>query len=301
MKQTLKSNFQKKSQLNERKLLIKNDVKITKIIKENFDKSTADKSIQLIKRLNAVKWPGQLSSFKNATKSAIAELQRVLAGNGRDKGLFDKLVNLFKRQSDNPFIDVLAYASAVNSFFKTLNKYVEASNDGNAQSIGDLFVDNQEAFYAIVKKGLTPDGMISKISTNWKKKYLKDDQLQNVADQLLALPMNEFKTLAKNVTEQLSDINNVANVVASTEQAVTSGQAAPVDKSTNPGEQEKAPEQTTQTTSTTPDNVKSGHQNNASLKQKVINRVKPALQDLGVKDVEKLIDTLEDLGVIKEP
>jgi hypothetical protein len=37
------------------------------------------------------------------------------------------------------------------------------------------------------------------------------------------------------------------------------------------------------------------------VKAKVINRVKPALEDLGIKNVDDVISALDDLGVLKSP
>lgn len=298
---TLKKNYEAKRQhtLQER-------VNVTRLIIENFDKKTAEKSIQLIKRLNAIKWPDELSLFKSASKKAVAELQQVLAGQGRQKGLFDKLVNLFKRQTDNPFVDVIAYASAVNQFFSILNKYIDAANDSDAKVLGDLFAGSEETFHAIVKKGLKPDGILANISTNWFQKYLGNDQnIYDMADELLTMPIDSLKKLCGNVTETLSNVGNVASVIGATDEATKAQKNVPVDTHTEPESQENPEEETTGTTQTKPNTVRAGTQNSnattVNLKNNVVKRVKPALEDMGIKDVTKLIDTLEDLGVLKEP
>ena len=136
------------------------------MINEAFDKETTDQAIKLIKQMNAIKWPTQLQSFKSITEQAISELQKIFVGGDRQKNIFSKIVDLFKGDEANPFVDAIAYASAIHSFFTTINKYVEANNPKNMGTVGDVLGGNKKLLQQIVKKGLKPEGMISTISTN---------------------------------------------------------------------------------------------------------------------------------------
>jgi len=290
--------------LNER---IQNRIMYELII-ESFDKETSKQAIELIKRLNAIKWPTSdantdpFSLFKSATKSAISELQHALAGAGRNKNLFDKVVSLFKKEDDNPFVDVIAYANALYDFFTTLNQFVEAMHGNDDKTLYNI-LDNVSILEKLVTKGLSPNtsGVLSKLGTNWTKKYLRGLNVKEFSVGLSQMTKKQIRDIASQVIQQLSDINDITNKTIAAKDAAQHG------KNLTTQEEEQATQSkksgvTTQTTSSEPSKnpeIESGRQND--VQKLVLKKVEPALKDAGVKDPERLISLLGDLGVLKEP
>lgn len=277
------------------------DEHLSIVISEAFNRETATKAIALIKQLNSIPWPGELALFSNASKAAVAELQRVLAGQGRKKGVFNTLVNMFKRQDDNPFIDVIAYANAVHQFFSVMQEYVEAAKEGNEVTLGNVFKGNDDAFKKIVQKGLKPEGLIANLGTNWMKKFMKDDpDLSRLMAGLSKLPLQKLESLAKHVTQKLNDIDDISNAVAAADQAATSNKDVPVDKGTTPSQQAEPTTPAGSTTPTQEEPVMPGKQDK-NFKRKAISAMKDELTKAGVTNVEAVYKVLSGLKMLKLP
>jgi len=293
--------------LNER---IQNRIMYELII-ESFDKETSKQAIELIKRLNAIKWPTSdantdpFSLFKSATKSAISELQHALAGAGRNKNLFDKIVTLFKKEDDNPFVDVIAYASTLYDFFTTMNHFVEAMKGKDTDTLYNILggTTGTKTLEMLVTKGLSPNttGLLGKLGTNWTKKYLKGLNVKEFVVGLSQMTKKQTRDIASQVIQQLSNIKDVANRTVAADNAAQHGKDlnTPEEKQ---ADQSKKEISTTQTAGSEPakqPEIQSGHQ--IDVQKAVLTKIKPAIDDLGIKNPERLIAALYDLGVLKSP
>lgn len=250
MSQTLKETYEAKRvakmksrvDSTNKKLLSEKNKRVKTLIMEAFDKDTATKAIDLIKRLNAIKWPtpqGQVDPFglfRNAIKSAIAELQQALAGEGRQTNIFDKIINLFKSEKDNPFTDVIAYANALNSFFLTMKEFVNSMGGNDTDTIakivtgkyvktGDKSTDASfNTLYKIIQNGLSPKGNAATLlGTTWMKKYLKGLDVKKLTADVSKITKKQLNDVAANVTQQLDNIDDIANRTAAAEQAAEQG------------------------------------------------------------------------------
>lgn len=314
MAQKLKDKYQQK--LNEERAAYRKH----QIILENFDQATADKTLKLMKQLNAIKWPNELPSFKYATKKAIAELKSILSGAGRGKNLFDKIVGLFKSEKENPVVDVVAYISAISSFFNVMGKLTDAlegSNQENAtvgQIIGndETISINDQQFNNIIKKGLKPEGSMANIKTNWLQKYMGNDT-DAVAHEISNMSPKALKDFSLSLQNSLAGTKEIANSIANVEKQASQSEDVVASKESEPAARETPAEPTTATTATTPNTVKPGHQDTktadvaaAPNKEQVINaaghKAADALVKLGIKsNIPKLMNALYDAGVLKMP
>lgn len=273
------------------------------IISEAFNQETAKKSIALIKQLNSIQWPPELSQLKNASKSAMAELQNIFAGGGRERNGFAKIIGLFKK-SENPFIDTIAYASALHQFFTVIQEYVEAASDAGQTTLGQVFKNNEKAFANIVRKGLKPEGMLAKFGTNWMKKYMKNDpELKSLTVALMKLPLEKLKELSASIDNKLGNIDEIANSVAAAEQAISAGKEVPVDTKTNDASKAEPADQTVATKPSIPDETKPGKQNaevdDKEQAKKQYDALLKALPDVDEEDIKKVFRTLRKAGLFK--
>lgn len=285
---------------------------VTQLITEVFDKAIADQAIELIKRLRAIRWPtvsqgnnDPFSLFKTGTASAVAELQRAMAGEGREKNVFDKLVGLFKKDVDNPFTDVIAFANALYDFFTTMNKFVEAMGGEDDSTVSDIVGGETglQPLQSIVTKGLSPNasGITAKLGTNWAKKYLGGLDVKQFVVGVSQMSKKQVRDVASQVMQQLSNVKDVVAKTVAAEDAVTHG------KSLNTPEEESSTQSTKSDPTTQPvgsqpalkPEVKPGRQ--VDLQKAVLTKTKTQLEDAGVKDPARLINILDDLGVLKSP
>ena len=277
----------------------------TEVITEAFDQETAKKSIALIKQLNSIQWPPELAQFKNASKSAIAELQGIFAGGGRQQSGFAKLVSMFKR-SDNPYIDVIAYANAIHQFFTVIQQYSEAAGEAGQDTLGQVFKNNEKTFAKIVQKGLKPEGLIAKFGTNWMKKYMKNDpELKNLTTSLMKLPLAKLKEVSASIEEKLSNIDEISNSVAAAEEAISAGKNVPVDTKTSDSAKTIPADQTNSTKATKPGEVEPGKQNtdkaDKELSKTTYDALLKALPDIDKEDIKKVGQALLKAGLLKSP
>ncbi len=281
------------------------------ILRENFDKQTVSKAVQVIKQLNSIKWPAELNSLKNATKNAVDELKRVIAGQGRKKGILDTVIGLFKSGKENPFLDVVAYSSALYSFFETMGKLVDAlhiEGDKENMTVGQIVADSdsdmdEQMFLNIVKKGLKPAGAMAKVQTNWVKKYLNND-VEQVAKDIVNMSPSQLQDFSQHILQAISGTKEVSDKVAKAESEATGSMQAP-GKETQPTSHAEPTAQSTGTQETTPNTVKPGHQNGEAAKkidlEAAAKNLQPALAKLGVNNTQELLKALDDAGYLKSP
>lgn len=280
------------------------------LITEAFDKNTADSAIALIKRLNAIRWPTSPTSvsdpfiiFRKATKEAIAQLQKVLSGK---KDVFTSLINLFKSDTYNPFVDVIAYANMLFSFFTTLYKFIEALNGDDEQTLEEIVgVDNVENLKSIITKGIKPSGLVAKLKSNWYDKYLKGFNANDFVSGIMKMTKGDLWDATKQVIEQLKNIEDITQKTVAAEEAAARGMNVTGSKEASASKpSEKSDVSSQQTASTKPKSpeVKPGRETvDSTIQRNALNKVKPTLQDAGIKNPENLISMLYDLGVIKDP
>jgi len=300
----------------DKKLILQEKIRnanTTLLLREVFDQTTANDAIALIERLNAIKWPMHSPTdvtdpfilFRTATKSAIAELQQIFSGKDRSKNLFDKIIGLFKKEKDNPLVDVIAFANMLFSFFTLMYKFLSAMGGDDDQTVEEIIgINGKNTLTAIVQKGIKPQsGIIQKLGTNWTKKYLQGFVVNDFVTGISKMTKGDIWIICRQVMQQLSNIADITTKVAAAEDAVEHGKEisnSTEEKLSQQGSKNDVESQETGTTPTQQPQIKPGRQVDQTQRV-VLNKVKPALEDLGVKDPARLIAALADMDVLKEP
>jgi len=300
----------------DKKLILQEKIRnanTTLLLREVFDQITANEAIALIKRLNAIKWPTHSPTgitdpfilFRTATKSAIAELQQVFSGQNRSKNLFDKVIGLFKKEKDNPLVDVIAFANMLFSFFTLMYKFLSAMGGDDDQTVEEIVgINGKSTLTAIVQKGIKPQGgIIQKLGTNWTKKYLQGFNVNDFVTGVSKMSKGDVWNVCQQVMQQLSNVADISSKVAAAEDAVEHGRSisnSPEASQSKQGSKEDVETQSVGGKPTQQPQIKPGRQVDQTQRA-VLNKVKPALEDMGVKDPAKLIAALADMDVLKEP
>jgi hypothetical protein len=212
MSKTLKNNYQQRK-ITELRIKIREIDESQENLNEAFNEQLTKQASDLIKKLNTIQWPEPLQVFKTTTKHAVDELNKIFAGSGRDEKLSTKISNLFG-EKENPFVDVIAYASAINNFFSHIEQYVKNNNKENKGFVSEVIGNDPKAWKQLVKQGLKPEGSFSSFKTNWTK-YLKDGASMKDVDQVLQLSVDELSKLSENIKTQLSGVGTIARAVTS--------------------------------------------------------------------------------------
>jgi len=293
------------------------------LILEAFDKQQMAAAIDVVKKLKSIQF-GPLKPLAAARDAAVADVTKVLAG-GKNQGLIRKIVNLFKSDKENPLVDVLAFSSALYNFFGQFTQYIESLSTGvegadekalgalvtgksdeelsDINAVAGLGADEKKKLadlQKVIMNGLKPSGMLAKIGKNWVDKYMKGRKgLQEFAKSLLRVKVATLKATAESVTSSFQNVEAVGQAAAGAAQqgavgttTSTGGDAA---TSSEPG----GGTASTKSGETAPGAQpvgKGGVDVNA-----VVARIKAPMEDMGVKDVNKLVAQLADLGVLKNP
>lgn len=292
-------------------------MKVEALILEAFDKRTMAAAIEVIKQLKSLDF-GKLASLAAARDAAVADVNRELGGS-KQQGLVRRIVNLFSSQKENSFVDALAFADATKNFFDQFSQYVTAlnANGPDSQTLGSLVtgksseeLDDLSAvkglggdekkrlsdLQKVIISGLKPQGALAAVGKNWIDKYLKGRKgLQQLARDLLKMPVRDLLLVSKNVSASLKNASAVGQAAAGAAQQA----AVSTDGSTgsNPSNASQ-PEQGSASTKT--NNVASGAQSPSDpVVDKAFDAIKP---DLGGEDeaaTKKIIAALAAKDMIK--
>jgi hypothetical protein len=218
-----------------------------RLILEAFDKQQMAAAIDIVKKLKAINF-GALTSLAQARDAAVSDVTAVLGGGG-SQGLVRKIVNLFKSNKENPLVDVLAFADALNNFFAQFSQYVTAlgGEAGGDQTLGTIVTgkspDELEDLGAIkalggeekkklaelqrvIVNGLKPEGALANIGKNWIDKYMKGKTgLGALAKDLMKMTVKDLNAISTNVTSGLKNAEAVGQAAAGAAQQGAVGTA----------------------------------------------------------------------------
>lgn len=245
----------------------------------------------------------KITTLASALEKGFSQLPQILKNNGVDL----KNVNV-----DNETLQSAITRQAIDK----LNN--EAQGDSGPPTISTKDIENTDkankdpkvkqkidTVVAQLRKALAPGGIFGAFK---KVPYVDTQALVN---DLMNAPLKNFSGLVKDVNsgtkaaEVAPDMKDqvTGHGGAETKGATPGGEAKPTG-GTQPSAAPKGAVTTDKTKEPgeTPAEPRGG---GAAAKgvdvQKVAARIKPAVEDLGVKDVNKLVAALEDLGVLKNP
>jgi len=335
MSKTLKEQFGKKNKvinLKEklkpinRKLLSNPDMRSI-MIYEAFDKLQMKAALDILKKLKGIDF-GAMTSLSQARDLAVRDVTKVLSGS-KETGMIRRIVDLFKDDKENPLVDAMAFASALNNFFGVFAEYMDAlPNASDEKTLGAIVTGKEEKDLStsdivggldndrkkklselqnLILTGFKPEGdMIAKLGKSWIDKYLKGKKgMQQVAKDLLKMTLKDLKSIANSVTSSFQNINSVADAVAG-----AASQGATGSSSTTGTTAAGSTQSSDGTKSTKSGATASGAQTSEkggvgdAGKSKIAKNISDRIRDLpGMKnaDINALINALDDLDVLKEP
>lgn len=293
------------------------------LILEAFNQTQMKSAIDTVKKLKGIDF-GALGSLAAGRDAALKDVTNALAG-GSKQGLVRKIVNLFKSDKENPLVDALAFCSALDNFFGQFSQYVTALggdkqdqplstiltgktpdeiDDLNAiQGLGGDEKKNLKNMQNVIIKGFKPDGALARISKTWVDKYMGGRKgLQALAKDLLKMTPKDLNAISHSVSESMKNVSAAGDAASGASQQGTTGtngaDGTEAAQSTKPEQGTKG----TKSGDTGPGAQvpTSGTKANVDT-AKVLARIKPAMEDMGVRDVDALVARLEDLGVLRNP
>lgn len=300
-----------------------------RLIIEAFDKQQMAAAIDIVKKLKTIEFSA-LNSLRAARDAAVADTTKVLSGSA-EKGLVRKIVGLFKSEKENPLVDTLAFASALNNFFDQFVQYVSAlggvqdtagggpkkggdqtlgtiitgkSADelGDVLSVGGLGGEEKKKlaeFQKVIINGLKPEGALAKIGKNWIDKYMKGKKgLQQLANEMMKMTVHDLDAVAKSVSAGLKNASAVGQAAAG-----AASQAA-VGTTGGTGPEVAQATGSAQGTAGTKDAAKApGAQvaggNAAASAKKVYDAIKSDFEGMDEKTVLSILTTLADNDRLK--
>lgn len=284
------------------------ETRVANMLIEAMNEKDLQDAANVIDKLRSMKGKG-LGTLDAAIDKAVAELNKYTGG-GTLAQAWSKLKT--KVGIDNPLVKVMTFADALEHGFKSVptilkNNIGEIKPDMAEKSINDV-VQDQNVKNTIVNnilKALRPQGIFASF-----KNIPYVDDMKVLAQDMLSTPLKNLNMIVKQATSGTQAAN-----VAPDMKDIAQQQGAAETKGTAAGTPEQPAGQTTQPTPATSTNVttgtaKTGEQpirpprsgaGGENVKTKVKAKVKPALQDLGIKNVDAVINALDDLGVLKAP
>jgi hypothetical protein len=251
--QTLKYNYDQQVLIKETvSRVTKADKKIMSVLEENrkidlileaFDKKQMALATDILKKLKALNFQG-LETLAKGRDAAISDVTAALS-NSQETGLVRKIINMFSKEKENPLVDSIAYASAVQNFFEMFSQYTSAmSGDDPEKSISELVtgktkdeLDDAGSVNALgaeekkklknikslIAKGFKPDGKLASISKNWVDKYIGGQKgLDSIGNEILAMKVKDLKSVIASATESLKSVESVGqSLVAASTQSTT--------------------------------------------------------------------------------
>lgn len=238
-------------------------------------------ALDLVKKLQATNF-GNIDLLNTAKDRAIEDMQKAIAGGGKDPiravaNLFKKITGKGTQQENNPLSTTLAFIKGMDHFFETFMQTVETFHGRNGditlrqamtggpgkpgQHPESRKLEQQKKvkdFLAMIVKGLRTEDPMSKLGSDWTKKYLNftldvgDTGLKKLAEQLLDTKISNLRATAKSVAENFKNIDNLVQAPSGTgsggtspsqEQTTSSGPSGNEQpKTSSPGESSKASE-----------------------------------------------------------
>jgi len=277
-----------------------------------MDEEDLKKVSQVIDKLRGLKGKG-LHSLDTAIEQAEAELNKYTGGGAIAKA-WGKLKS--KVGIDNPVVKIMTMADALEQGFKQLPVILK-NNIGDMESlksqaeksIDDIVTDagKKKTLVANIVKALSPKGIFGSFKN---LPYLDKNTFAAdiTATKLSALaPIIKAGTSGASPQEVAGDLKDTAASGGEAQTQKTAGGVPGKETSQTTGSAPGKP--AVGTTSGTPAGETPAEPRGGATKSsgqnvdlaKVIAKVKPAMEDLGVKNVDKLIAALEDLGVLKNP
>lgn len=314
--QTLKHNYDQQILVKETvSRLTKADKKIVSVLEENkridlvleaFDKKQMTLATDILKKLKALNFQG-LQTLAKGRDAAISDVTAALT-NSQEKGLVRKIVNLFSKEKENPLVDSIAFASAVQNFFEMFGQYTSAlAGDDAEKSISELVTgkskDELDDLNAVqnlgeeekkkikniknlITKGFKPEGKLASISKNWIDKYLGGSKaLDTLGNEILDMKVGDLKTVINNSAESLKTVDSVSqSLVAASTQTTT-----PTNSTT--GSEQAA---STKSTSGTSSTKSSSTNKTASVKNKKAKKAVEVLKKakLNQMTIKTVVNTL---------
>lgn len=270
---------------------------VSMLITEDLDRNTLIAAIDVIKRLNSIDLSA-VPALDSARDEAVSTASDAAAGIDR-RGTGTKILDLFRGQR-SPFIDALALAAALRSFFPLLEKFVSAvaSKDG-AEAPGDVPLNqilNSERLVAgirnVVEKGLKPDGRFARLSKDWRKRFLTASN-DEIVDQIMDMSLQQVKDVTKAVAAATGAAPKVTDAVV--KQASQQPRAAEPAK----GQHNASPETGHRPVETPPRKGPT-----LDVKDDIVNTVRDRLgkgNPVPAKTIRQIVDILDDTYGLNRP
>lgn len=280
------------------------ETKTANMLIEAMNAQDLKKASEVIDKLRTLKGKGFVS-LDTAIDKAIAELNKYTGG-GPLTQTWAKLKT--KVGIDNPLVKVMTFSNALETGFKQIptilkNNLGEITQEMSTKSANDVIQDEnvKTNISNNLLKALSPAGVFGAF-----KRVPYVDNMKILIQDLLSAPLKNLNDLVKLTTsgpqtaEIAADIKDVAQGQGDVETKGTlqGQQATPAGQST-PATPAKGTDVTAGAAPTGQKPIRPETGND--IRPKVIEKVKPALQDLGIKNVDAVIAALDDLGVLKAP
>lgn len=274
------------------------------VLLEAMNQQDLKRASDVIDKLRTLKGKG-VGTLDMAIDKAIAELNKYTGG-GPLTQAWAKLKT--KVGIDNPLVKIMTFSNALETGFKQIptilkNNLGEITPEMSTKSANDVIQDEdvKTNISNNILKALSPTGVFGAF-----KRVPYVDNIKILVQDMLSAPLKNLNDLVKTTTsgpqtaEIATDMKDVAQGQGDVETkgTVQGQQATPAGQSVPP-----APAKGTDvTTGSTPTGQKPVRtETGEDIKPKVLAKAKPALQDLGIKNVDAVIAALDDLGVLKAP
>lgn len=246
----------------------------------------------------------KVTTFANALERGFSQIPTILKNNGID----------LKNVDLNKSLATALMGKTVTAKTGAKSDQEMAKSPFTGKEIPEADETMQEADVSIegklklivdqLKKALSPGGIYGVFK---KVPYIDSTQL---AQELVQAPIKVFAAIAKTVNQGVKAAEvapDMKNMVAGKGDFETKA-ALPGDAS-KPSGQSRQSSPTTDTTAASsskptgerPPEPRGGGSQKGNLRTNVVKRIKPSMTKIGVKDVNRLVSMLDDLGVLKDP
>lgn len=231
------------------------------LILESFDQKLIVKSSELIKKLKAVDFAGSgIHSLAKGRDAAVDDVSLIL-GQKSKQGLVRRVVSLFKKDKENPLIDVLAFTDALHNFFSLFGSFIDSHKTNKssgrlsvqelltgisaddietselAASVG-ITTDGKKKLKnleSLIKKGFKPDGKLNKIKTNWFSKYFKNN-FKQFSNEIMKSNVKDIESLAAEIEKSFNNAEEIGTAAVSASDSIGGGTSTTIGSSkTNTG------------------------------------------------------------------
>jgi len=313
MPDTLKKNYAQRQLrlLRERVVTVDRDLvleaRTSEMLLEAMDAEDLKRASNIIDKLRNLKGKG-LEPLDVAIEKAETDINRFTGGGPLQKA-WSKLKSTVG--IDNPLVKIMTFANALENGFKQIptilkNADAQLTKDQGEKSLSDVIQDQgkQKMLIDNMLKALSPTGLFGAF------KQIPYVDKKNLVASLMSVKINNLNSIVRQTTTgpQTASIPDIKDVAQGKGDVETKGTQPAVGATPSTSTQITSP--TTNTKSavpTVPVGQKTTPEFNSDIAQgggtraKVVSHVRSTLNDLGIKDVRKVIDALDKLGVIKSP